>query len=285
MSRRGALCEAERVRSAPFALDLPFTTAFGVTGPDTDLHHQGDIDEIHPLASVSKPIAALAVLVAIDRALLDLDEPAGPEGATVRHLMAHTAGYPFDGADPIAQPGARRIYSNTGFEVLGAVVEDATGYDLSDWVEQAVVQPLALVSLDVSGSPAAGYRGSVRDLLAVGRELLRPTLISTELWREATSCQFPGLGGILPGFGRQTTNDWGLGFEIRDGKDPHWTGSHSSPRTFGHFGQSGSFLWADPDADLAAAFLGAEPFSPAHAEAWPPLTDAILDRFAPGRTA
>ena len=76
VSRRGALCEAERVRSAPFALDLPFTTAFGVTGPDTDLHHQGDIDEIHPLASVSKPIAALAVLVAIDRALLDLSLPA-----------------------------------------------------------------------------------------------------------------------------------------------------------------------------------------------------------------
>ncbi|WP_316249061.1 serine hydrolase domain-containing protein [Brachybacterium sp. Z12] len=176
--------------------------------------------------------------------------------------------------------GTRRIYSNTGFEVLAAHLEDATGYDYDDWMEQTVVQGLDLVDLEVAGSPAAGYRGSIRDLLAVGRELLAPTLIPEELWREATGVQFPGLAGILPGYGRQKPNDWGLGFEIRGQKDPHWTGANSSPQTFGHFGQAGSFLWVDPAAGLTAAFLGEKPFGPDHVKIWPGLTDAILERFA-----
>lgn len=260
---------------------LPFAHAVGVTGPDQTLLLQGDACATWPFASVSKPIAALATLIAIDRGLLDLDDEAGPPGATVHHLLAHAAGYPFEGDEPIAEPGARRIYSNTGFEVLAARVEEATGYDFPDWVEETVVGPLGLTSLDVDGSPAAGYSGSIEDLLVVGRELLRPTLIDPELAAVARTVQFPGLAGILPGYGRQKPNDWGLGFELRDSKSPHWTGSRSSTSTFGHFGQSGSFLWVDPEADLAAAFLGAEPFGPAHIEAWPPLTDRILERFAP----
>ena len=59
---------------------------------------------------------------------------------------------------------------------------------------------------------------------------------------EATDVQFPGLTGVLPGFGVQRPNDWGLGFEIRDAKSPHWTGSANSGRTYGHFGQSGTFI-------------------------------------------
>lgn len=258
---------------------IDFEHALGVSDASASLHVQGDEARVWALASVSKPISALAALIAVDRGMVDLDEPAGPPGATVRHLLAHTAGYGFDGDEVLAEPGARRNYSNTGFEVLAEHVAEATGYDYDEWVEATVVQGLGLRDLDVTGSPAAGYRGSIRDLLAVGRELLAPTLVSDDLWREATAVQFPQLAGILPGYGRQKPNDWGLGFEIRDGKDPHWTGSASSPRTFGHFGQSGSFLWVDPDAGLTAAFLGAEKFGPAHVQAWPGLTDAILERF------
>ena len=87
---------------------------------------------------------------------------------------------------------------------------------------------------------------------------------------------FPDLDGILPGFGRQKPNDWGLGFEIRDGKSPHWTGAHSSPRTFGHFGQSGTFLWVDPDADAAAVVLTDRDFGPWAITAWPIWTDGVL---------
>lgn len=263
-------------------VDADFEHALGVSDAQRTVHTQGDPERVWELASLSKPLTALGALIAVDRGLVDLEDPAGPEGATVRHLLAHTAGYAFDGEDVVGTVGARRIYSNTGFEVLAAHLEEATGHDLDDWLEQTVVQGLGLRDVELTGSPAAGYRGSIRDLLALGRELLEPTLISPDLWREATSVQFPGLAGILPGYGRQKPNDWGLGVEIRDGKSPHWTGSASSPETFGHFGQSGSFLWVDPTAGLTAAFLGAERFGESHVRIWPGLTDEILARFGHG---
>src|SRR5918999_840394 len=75
-------------------------------------------------ASVTKPATALAVLVAAEEGTLDLDEPAGPPGATVRHLLAHASGLPFEGREPIGRPGARRIYSNSGFDVLAELVSE-----------------------------------------------------------------------------------------------------------------------------------------------------------------
>ena len=98
---------------------------------------------------------------------------------------------------------------------------------------------------------------------------------------EATRVAFPGLDGVLPGFGRQSPNDWGLGFEIRDGKSPHWTGAGSSPRTYGHFGQAGTFLWVDPDAAAAAVVLTDRDFGPWAIEAWPAWTDGVLAALRP----
>src|SRR2546422_693344 len=122
------------------------------------------------------------------------------------------------------------------------------------YLAHAVLDPLALRG-ELRGSPAWGYAGPLDDLLAVARELLAPTLVSAETLAEATSVQFPGLVGVLPGFGRMEPNDWGLGFELRDDKSPHWTGARNSPRTFGHFGRSRTFLWVDPDAGIALGCL------------------------------
>src|SRR5690606_23170238 len=174
------------------------------------LHTQGDPTRVFDLASVSKPLAALGALIAVDRGLIDLDEPAGPEGATVRHLLAHTAGYAFDGDEIVGAVGARRIYSNTGFEVLAAHLEDATGYDYADLMEPTGIPGPGPGGLGVRGPPARRHRRPPRQLPAGGRRAPRPTLIPEELWREATSVQFPGLSGILPGYGRQKPNDWGL---------------------------------------------------------------------------
>jgi CubicO group peptidase (beta-lactamase class C family) len=113
-------------------------------------------------------------------------------------------------------------------------------------------------------------------LRAVARELLAPTRIDPETLAEATTVQFPGLVGVVPGFGRQEPNDWGLGIELRDAKSPHWTGSRNSPRTYGHFGRSGTFLWIDRDAGLALGVLTDLDFGPWAAEAWPALSDAVL---------
>ena len=54
------------------------------------------------------------------------------------------------------------------------------------------------------------------DLVVFAADLLEPRTVSAQMHQEATSVQFPGLTGVLPGFGVQRPNDWGLGFEIRD---------------------------------------------------------------------
>jgi CubicO group peptidase (beta-lactamase class C family) len=141
-----------------------------------------------------------------------------------------------------------------------------------------VVRPLGLAGR-LSGSPAHSYRGPLDDLLALGRELHEPTHVAGETLAEAMSVQFPGLTGVLPGLGRMEPNDWGLTFELRDAKSPHWTGSGNSERTFGHFGASGTFLWVDPDAGVALGVLTGRPFGDWAKEAWPALSDAMLDEL------
>ena len=59
----------------------------------------------------------------------------------------------------------------------------------------------------------------------------------------------------------------------RTGSPP---GTTNSPATFGHFGQSGSFLWVDPVAGLACCGLADRLFGPWAAAAWPALADALV---------
>jgi CubicO group peptidase (beta-lactamase class C family) len=220
------------------------------------------------------------MLVALEEGTVDLDEPAGPPGATLRHLLAHASGLPVDGEEPIAEAGRRRIYSNTGIEVAARLLEERAEMPFGEYFAQAVVAPLGLAGR-LAGSPAYGYRGPLDDLLRLGRELLAPTLVAAETLAEAASVQFPGLSGVLPGLGRREPNDWGLAFELRDAKSPHWTGARNSERTFGHFGASGTFLWVDPDAGLACGVLTDRRFGDWAKEAWPVFSDAVLAELRP----
>ncbi len=226
-------------------------------------------------ASVTKPAVALATLVAAEEGVIDLDEPAGPEGSTVRHLLAHASGLPFEGATPIAPPGRRRIYSNTGFEQLADAVAHRAELPFADYLRAAIFEPLGMRA-ELRDSAAAGIHGTLDDLIALARELQSPRLIAPETLGEATSVQFPGLGGVLPDVGRFDPNDWGLGVELRDAKQPHWTGMSNSERTFGHFGGSGTFVWVDPEAGVACACLTDRAFGPWALEAWPRLSDAVV---------
>jgi CubicO group peptidase (beta-lactamase class C family) len=239
----------------------------------------GDGDEPLRWASVTKLATALAALVAAEEGTVDLDEPAGPPGSTVRHLLAHASGLPFEGDVPIAKPGLRRIYSNTGFEQLADHVAAAAEMPFSEYLGAAVAVPLGLAA-ELRGSPGHGLHGTLADMLRLAQELLAPTLVADETFSEATSVQFPGLAGVLPGFGRWDPNDWGLGFELKDAKSPHWTGTRNAPATFGHFGGSGTFLWVDPERELACACLTDREFDTWALEAWPRLSDAVLEEAA-----
>jgi len=90
----------------------------------------------------------------------------------------------------------------------------------------------------------------------------------------------PGSPASCRGSAGRTRTTGGLGFELRDAKSPHWTGSLNSPRTYGHFGRSGTFLWVDPDAGIALACLTDLDFGDWAADAWPRLSDAVLSELA-----
>lgn len=258
------------------------TAAAAVVGPTGVLASYGDTSQVFRLASVTKPLVARAAQVAVEEGVVDLDTPAGPPGATVRHLLAHTSGLAMNSPDLQAQPGSRRIYSNYGFAVLAEIIEAQSGIEFGRYLAEAVFQPLGMTASRLDGGAAtAGYGGfsTVGDLAVFAGDLLRPRTVSPQMHAEAISVQFPGRDGVLPGFGAQRPNDWGLGFEIRDGKNPHWTGAANSPRTYGHFGQSGTFLWVDPDRDLALVVLTGRDFDEWAKPLWPALSDQVLGEF------
>lgn len=235
---------------------------------------RGDLDEVYALASVTKPLFAYGVLVALEEGTLSLDQPAGPPGSTVRHLLAHASGLGPDG-QTLAPPGRRRIYTNAGFDVLAETLAGAAGMPAVEYVRQAVIEPLGMTSTTIPGSVAHAGRSNVSDLARLMAEWQRPSLIDPTTMAVATSPQFPELVGVLPGFGPQDPNPWGLGFEVRGTKQPHWTGLSNSPATFGHFGQSGTFVWIDPGIDCGLVVLTDRPFGPWAAQAWPALSDTV----------
>ena len=258
--------------------------AVGVVSGGRAVATHGQLDREFRWASVTKLVTALAVLVAAEEGTVDLDEPAGPPGSTVRHLLAHASGLPFEGREPIAKPGTRRIYSNTGFEVLAEHVEARSEIPFADYLRQGVLEPLGMRA-HLRGSAGSHMFGSLDDLLRFARESLSPAVVAPETLAEATSVQFPGLSGVIPGMGRFDPNDWGLGFELRDRKPAHWSGTLVSQRTFGHWGGAGTFLWVDPEREIALGCLTDLDFGDWAKESWPRLSDAVIRELSADRNA
>lgn len=267
------------------ALDLiddwpvPHVAAAVVT-PQGIAATRGVVERIFPLASVTKLMSAQAVLLAVEEGVLGLDDPAGPPGATIRHLLAHASGLSFEGGEVQGAPGQRRIYSNGGYQALGEIVARRSGFAFADYVAEGVTRPLGMTQSSVPGHAGHSGLGTATDIAILARELLTPTLLAAETHALATAVAFPGLDGVLPGYGVQRPNDWGLGPEIRGDKHPHWTGSSNSPRTVGHFGQSGTFCWADPEAGIGLVALTDRTFGEWAKPLWPRLSDAVLAEWA-----
>ena len=241
------------------------------------------------IASLSKVLTAWAALVAVEEGSIGLDAPivgvAVPPGCTLRHLLAHASGLPFEGDVAIAEVGERRIYSNTGIERAAEAVAVATDMPFDTYLAEAVLTPLGMSVTEVVGSPAHGVHSTVDDLSRFLGEMLRPRLLHADTAADAMSVQFPDLDGIVPGVGRFTPCPWGLGMEIHGAKDPHWMGRDNSPATVGHFGGAGTMMWVDPVADIGLVALTDLPF-----DRWPgtpvlqwrELSDVVLTDFRPG---
>jgi CubicO group peptidase (beta-lactamase class C family) len=244
-------------------------------------------DDRFEVASVTKLMTTLAALAAVSSGRIELDQPVsgGGEGVTLRHLLAHAGGHPFEPPGRARPPGQRRIYSNVGFRIMAEAVADAVGTTFAGWLDSSVLDPLGMTGTElvhrrgIDGDPAAGAASTLDDLTRLARCLLDQgaPVVGPDLFAEATSVQFPGLAGLVPGVGRFDPCDWGLGFELHDGKRPHWMGDRRSPAAFGHFGASGCFLWVDPDANLAAAAVTDRAFDDGKwaMATWPTWSDRL----------
>lgn len=243
----------------------------------------GDTERVHRLASLAKPITAWAVMVAVEEGVVALDAPLAhvmaPDGATMRHLLAHAAGFGFDGDAMRTEIERRRVYSNTGIERATDELAAAAGLDFPTYLAEAVLQPLGMEHTELRGSPAHGIWSTLDDMVRFVDEMRSPRLLAAETWDEVTRPQFPDLAGTVPGVGRFDPCPWGLGVEIKGAKTPHWTGRANSPVTFGHFGGAGTMMWVDPLVRTGVVALTDRPFddwSDAAIRSWSEFSDAVL---------
>ena len=241
--------------------------------PDGTIDTYGDTSRRFELASVTKLLSATTMLVGVEEGSLDLDDTDHGDGATLADLLGHAAGIGPDGAR-LDHPGRRRVYTNAGYELAAAALEAATAIPFATYLHEAIVSPLAMSSTELEGSPAHGARSTVDDLVTFVLGL--PTLLAGETITRMVTPHLPELIGVLPGYGRQVPNPWGLGPELRGEKSPHWTGSSNSTSTWGHFGQKGTLVWIDPERQASLIVLTDLDFGDWTLDRWPQLADELL---------
>ncbi|NEK06131.1 serine hydrolase, partial [Rhizobium leguminosarum] len=146
---------------------------------------------------------------------------------------AHASGVGLDSRKAQKPVGERRIYSSAGFEILDDFLHERSGMHLGEYARLGVFEPLGMDSAEIYGSAGHGGRASLSDMRAFARELTAPMLLSEQTLIDAFANQFGELRGIVPGYGMQKPCPWGLGFEIRGEKAPHWTGDNMPADTVG----------------------------------------------------
>ncbi|MGP6172724.1 serine hydrolase domain-containing protein [Corynebacterium sp. A21] len=260
--------------------DWPVEHAAAALLSDGRVQEVGDTSRVYELASVTKLLSTYAVLLAVEEGVFDLDSPCGPAGATVRHLLAHASGVGFKREDRVKPVAERRIYSSAGFEILAEAVTQETGIDFPEYLRLGLLEPLGMDATALWGSAGHEARSTVADLTAFAGELLAPTLLHPDTLRQAYAVQYPELRGIVPGYGMQRPCPWGLGFEIRGEKSPHWTAASMPAETVGHFGQSGTYLWVHQPTGRAMVALTDRAFGDWAKPLWAETNEAIWRELA-----
>lgn len=253
----------------------PVDNAAAAVVADGHLWRSGDTGRVFDLASVTKPIAAWGFLVAVEEGVVELDQPMGPESATVRHLLAHASGVGFRDREPERPVGERRIYSSAGFEILAEGVEKLSGIPFPEYLREAVFAPLGMGNTQLHGSAGHDMSSTVEDLSRFILEVLEPTLLHESTVAEIFRDQFPGLRGTVPGYGMHKPNPWGLGFELHGTKSPHWLGEGMPADVAGHFGQSGTYLWVHRPTGRGMVALTDRDFGAWAKPLWAETNDAI----------
>lgn len=184
-------------------------------------------------------------------------------------------------------PHTQVEYSNPGYGLLALIIEKLTGLSHTTALEHLVFAPLGIeaylgvepprapvvltgirrptAGTEVFNSafwrslalPWAGLLTTAAGALALVRAFDKASdMLAPGTRAAAVSNQTGDLDCRLFGLIPWQHCQWGLGPELRDHKRPHWAPPETSPDSYGHAGQSGSLVWADPDADVAWAILG-----------------------------
>jgi CubicO group peptidase (beta-lactamase class C family)/tetratricopeptide (TPR) repeat protein len=252
------------------------------------------------LASVTKPMTAVAILQLVEQGKVDLDAPVQtyvpyfpvkPFTVTVRQLLGHLGGIDayrnskaekhfkehkdtrqaiavFEQFDLIAEPGTRFRYTSYGYNLLGAVIEGASGESYGGYMRRHVWGPLGMDTIvmddpdaviahrvrgyrldgqalknsefvDISSRfSAGGTRASVPDMLAFGRgvhagKILSPASVAAMVQPMATRA------------GRLT--DYGMGWEILP------TGGRYAIAHSGQQPETVTYLYSFPSRKLTLA--------------------------------
>ncbi len=266
--------------------DLIWTNGYGYS--DLENRIPARPESAYRLASVTKTITAIAVLQLVEQGRVDLDAevqtyipyfPRKKWPVTVRLLLGHLGGinhyknYEVEGRirdqkttreamaifqdwDLVAEPGTRYHYSSYGYNLLGAVIEGATGKSYGHYVQNNIFAPLGMSAsrlddplelipnrvrgyqlingeiknseyVDISSRFAAGgTRSTVLDLLKYARGIIDGKLLREETWRRMFS-SMATRDGYLTGYG--------MGWGVRPWRG-HFQVSHggSQPETRTH---------------------------------------------------
>jgi CubicO group peptidase (beta-lactamase class C family) len=230
----------------------------------------GDLEAVRPWASISKLVVAMAFGVEMDWDLHSYTEMVGPQGANFANLLSHSSGLGLEESDPVVPIATKRIYSNYGVEL--AVSRLVGENPASEWMSDRVFIPLGMTTTSLVDRPSAGVSGSTNDLATFALAWMRSDLLAPATRDRIVRPYLPDLAGIVPGFGRFSPCPWGMGPEVRGDKD-HWMGDWP-PRSFGHFGQSGSLLLVNVDEAIAVVATSTEPFGSWAVSLWPRWTSA-----------
>ncbi len=155
------------------------------------------------IGSAGKTFTAVAIMQLVEQGLIDLDADVMtyidfdipttyPEPITIRHLLTHTSGFEAHDLDIIrldptslsatrdylihnlpnrVRPAGAAIgYSNYGLALLGYVVERVSGMSLSDYLDRAILAPLAMTHSSAQVTPPDRLVGN----MAVGYSALQP---------------------------------------------------------------------------------------------------------------
>jgi len=295
----------------------------GPQGPGNPAMH-GEV--VFDLASLTKPLATVLALLCLKRrGLLRLSDrlpdlllqplPADKRAITLAHLLQHSSGLPahrpyFESlralpvdqrrdaalamllAEPLeSAPGAKAVYSDLGFILLGRIVEEIANEPLDGFVARWLYAPLALqrkIAFNPLGFPLFGtgtmfapteecpwrgkvLQGEVHDdnahalggvaghagLFGTAGAVLTLVRELLDLIQDRASHPHLAAADLKEAVRRanaQTDSTWGLGFDTPSASQSS-AGQLLSRQSFGHLGFTGTSFWCDPERDLSVVLL------------------------------